>query len=129
MRAVDTNILARWIIGDDPEQFATAAALVDEGFYLPLTVLMELEWILRSVARMDRSSIATALAATVTTSTISIDDEAGVLWAIERYRRGADWADLLHIISAGNAAAFATFDRRLVRQAGKESPIPIEVVR
>lgn len=129
MRAVDTNVLFRWIVGDDSKQTATALALVEEGFYLPLTVLMELEWVLRSVARMERSAIAGAMAVIVATETISMDNEAAILWAVDRYRRGADWADLIHLISASGATSFATFDRRLSRQAGPNSPVAIEMIR
>jgi predicted nucleic-acid-binding protein len=50
MRAIDTNILVRALVRDDAVQSAKAEALLqgDEQLYVPVTVILELEWVLRS---------------------------------------------------------------------------------
>lgn len=49
MRAVDTNVLVRALVRDDPIQAARAEALMQAGeVFVPVTVVLELEWVLRS---------------------------------------------------------------------------------
>ena len=48
MLAVDTNVIVRYLTGDDAEQFAKASALIrSEDVYVCTTVLLETEWVLR----------------------------------------------------------------------------------
>ena len=51
MIAVDTNILVRYLTNDDAEQAQLAIDLLNgsEHIWLPKTVLLETEWVLRSV--------------------------------------------------------------------------------
>ena len=128
MRAVDTNVLVRWLLNDDAEQAILASAIVKSGAYVPMTVAMEVEWVLRGVALLPRPDVADLLERMIRVDTLTLDDGDALLWALERYRRGADWADCIHLISAHSATSFATFDRRLVRQAGRDSPVPIELI-
>ena len=49
MRAIDTNVLVRALVQDDPAQSQRALALLkDHPAYVPVTVVLELEWVLRS---------------------------------------------------------------------------------
>ncbi len=54
MPALDTNVLARCIVQDNPSQLAAAKRLISgcaaEGstLFVPVTVVLELEWVLRS---------------------------------------------------------------------------------
>ena len=51
MRAVDTNILARFYLRDDATQGRIAASVLAAGdLFVPKTVILELEWVLRYVA-------------------------------------------------------------------------------
>ena len=51
MRAVDTNILARFYLRDDAVQGRIAADVLSAGdVFVPKTVILELEWVLRYVA-------------------------------------------------------------------------------
>ena len=51
MRAVDTNILARYYLRDDAAQGRIATDLLSAGdVFVPKTVILELEWVLRYVA-------------------------------------------------------------------------------
>jgi predicted nucleic-acid-binding protein len=49
MIVLDTNILARLVTNDDPVQARQSASLIDTGnaLFVPLTVFLELEWVLR----------------------------------------------------------------------------------
>ena len=50
MISVDTNLLARFLLKDDPVQFRRAVAVLqaDEDVFIPITVLLELAWVLKA---------------------------------------------------------------------------------
>jgi predicted nucleic-acid-binding protein len=127
--AIDTNVLIRWVMRDDPEQAARADAVMEGAVTIPLTVLVETVWVLKGrPLNLDRAQIAALLDRIATTRTISIEHEVGARWAINRYRSGADFADMIHLVSIPDADAFVTFDRRLLRDAGDDPPLPIETL-
>lgn len=126
-RAVDTNVVIRYLTGDDADQSAAATALLREDFMLTATVLIETEWVLRSAYRWPRSRIAAALEALVDLPAANCA-VAGVPWALARMRAGADLADMVHILTAAGATGFATFDTRLAAAAGANAPLPIETL-
>ena len=126
MKAVDTNILVRWITRDDPVQSSIADRVMAEATFVSLGVLLELAWTLGgNPFRWDRQTIATALRLIVSTRTVSLPHEDGVRWAIDRFAAGADIADMLHIVSARGSACFISFDKRLASLAGSDTPVPI----
>ena len=50
MRAVDTNVVVRYLTGDQPEQAARAREVFRAGqVFVSTTVLLESDWVLRSV--------------------------------------------------------------------------------
>ena len=128
-RAIDTNVLIRWLVGDDPEQSIQANEIVAEGAFVALTVALEVEWVLRNVFDLPRPAVADALERMLTVDTLLIDQGDALFWALERFRAGADWADCIHLISARSATNFVTFDRKLAPKVGPDTPIAIETIR
>ena len=123
MTALDTNVLVRIITNDDRAQAARAATFLrdQERVFVPKTVLLELEWVLRSAYRIEPSAVVSALRDIMSVSNVEIEDEAVVTQAIEWYEKRMDFADALHVASAGRERKFATFDnqlRRKVRRLG-----------
>lgn len=129
MRALDTNVLARWIMRDHEEQFHLAQLTIVAGAFVPMTVVMELEWVLRSVAGYSRDQIASALGAILELETLDFPDREALSKAIDEYRKGADWADLIHLIQTSAATTFLTFDRKLSRRPQTVSPVMVELIR
>lgn len=130
MKAVDSNILLRVITGDDPHQEAIARALLtDHDIFVSLTAALETEWVLRSFYRWPRERIADALASLDGFERIRLERADQLLWAVERMRRGADFADMIHIVAAGDANVFATFDTDIEQEAGADSPRPVQTLR
>jgi len=127
--AVDTNVIVRLIISDDQDQRRTAEGRLPEGFFVSHTVLMEVEWVLRSAYRMTRDAINGALNALLELDEIHTPKFASVVWALDRHAAGADFADMLHLISARGSSAFVTFDQALVRAAGSDLSLPVELLR
>lgn len=130
MKAVDSNVLLRLITGDDSHQEAVAQAFIDEhDVFVPLTVVLETEWVLRSFYRWPRDRVADALAQLDAFERIRLERADDMLWAVERMRTGADFADMIHIAASGDAAAFATFDTDVAKRAGLRSPLAVETLR
>ena len=127
MRALDTNIVLRLLLNDDPSQVDAARRLVAEPALIGTGVLMEVAWVLQSTYKKHRVAIADGLSALLSAPTIHLGDERGVRWALDRYRNhAADLADMLHIIEARGASSFASFEKLLATQAGPDTPVPVE---
>jgi predicted nucleic-acid-binding protein len=128
VKAIDTNIVARIILQDDPIQFQKASEFCAGGVIIPLSVSLELEWVLRSRYRMPREAIVASFRALFSAAHFNFDNEAGMIWAIERYASGADFADMVHLLMAASADTFVTFDQSLVRDAGDHPPLSVEPI-
>jgi predicted nucleic-acid-binding protein len=128
MTAVDTCVLARWVMRDDPAQAELADALLARPFFLGVTVLVELNWVLGTVGKMERGLIARAFASLLGLPTAYVQHEALVRWAVERFATQGDFADLIHLCNSTDADLFATFDKRLARHAGSNAPIPVKAL-
>lgn len=125
MIAVDTNIIIRFITRDDPDQFARVEALLGSNpVYVPKTVILEAEWVLRSSYRMPRDAIRDALAAFAGLLTVSLEDPHVVHAALAS---SLDLADALHLASGGAARRFATFDQALIDKARQDDNRQMDV--
>ncbi len=118
MFAVDTNVVIRYLVNDDPQQAARARALVDGGkVWVSKTVLLECAWVLEAVYEFAPKDIVAALEAFLGLTTVEVEDEGVVARALVGARSGMDFADALHVASTPpEAEAFLTFDRPLVRR-------------
>lgn len=125
MRAVDTNVIVRLIMADDALQTKLAEAELESGFFVSHGVLMECEWVLRSFYKLPRDQISAALLQLVDHASVSTSEPEALRWANDRYGRGADLADMIHLIAATAYGAFASVERRLARQAGPRAPVAV----
>ena len=118
MTAVDTNVLVRVITRDDKAQAALAVAFLkaQERVFYAKTVLLEVEWVLRSTYKFTRSEVLSGLRSIVSVQNVEVEDGAVVEQALSWYEQGMDFADSLHVASAG-PHRFATFDVGLQRRA------------
>lgn len=126
MKAVDTNIVVRYVTDDDPVQSPIATRVLSEPCYVSDTVLLETAWLLSSPYGFGRTLLAATLADLIRLPTITLSDPAWIAWAIERFARGADLADMIHLVNARHMDAFISFEKRLGRLAGSKTPLPIE---
>lgn len=128
MRAIDTNIAARLLLRDDPAQAAKAYEIVSAGVLVPVTVLLELSWLLES-RRLPRREVHALLTTFIAADTVSVHDRDQVEWALARYGKGAPLDDMLHVGASAGASSFITFDKDLRKQAGPKPPLPIEIAK
>ena len=126
MIAIDTNIVVRYLTGDHPEQSARARAIVDsQPVFVPVTVVLETEWVLRSAYGYKPSDVARALRAFGGLPQVTIEDVATVAAALDLAEQGMDFADALHLGRTSGQDVFLTFDRRFVKAAQALSLIHI----
>lgn len=120
MLAVDTNLIVRLVTNDEPDQVRRAVALFErERIFVPKTVLLEVEWVLRFSYQIPRESIAASLRKVIGLGNVSVENPDEVFIALDWHEGGMDFADALHLASSGRSERFATFDLNMVKQAKK----------
>jgi predicted nucleic acid-binding protein len=103
---------------DDPGQSAKARAVIDgEDVFVSTTVLLETEWVLRSVYSFDSARVCAALRGFAGLPRVTLEDAALVATALDRTSLGLDFADALHLGRAEDRGDFVTFDRHLIKAA------------
>ena len=136
MIALDTNVLVRYVVEDDPEQAPAAVALIEralkreEPIFIPQIVLCELVWVLSFAYRYKREAIVGVLQHLRRGAQLVVEGADEVKRAIDAYAAGrGDFADYLiaERAVAGGAAVIATFDRAL--EADRRFAPPHRVAR
>lgn len=118
MVAVDTNVIVRLLTRDDEAQFQKATALFGkQDIFIPETVVLETEWVLRYAYKFEPAAICDALAKTLGLSNVKTQRPGTMAQAIALARQGLDFADALHLASSQECTQFATFDTAFIKQA------------
>ena len=122
MRSIDTNVLVRALVQDVPAQTQRALTLLkSHPAYVPVTVVLELEWVLRSRYKMEKLAVLQTFNALLETQELEFQSEAAIERALHLYRQGsAEFADCLHagISAAGGHSPLLTFDQKAGKLAG-----------
>jgi len=127
VRAIDTNVLVRFLTDDDPKQSPKARAVVAAGdVYVCTTVLLEADWVLRSAYGYGPADVAAAFATFAGLPGVTIEDPDLLASALALVGDGLDFADALHLGRAQGCEAFVTFDRKLIKAAKGLSAIEVE---
>lgn len=125
MHGVDTNVIVRYLTGDDPVQAAKARTVIGhKPVFVPRTVLLEVEWVLRGVYDLPSERVIPALRALAGLPGVSVEDAGLVAKAMDWAEAGMDFADALHLATAAECESFLTFDKRFAR-SGRLNGVPI----
>jgi predicted nucleic-acid-binding protein len=129
MIAVDTNILARLLLADDAAQHRKAVRLLADGreYTAPVTVILELVWVLRSYGIASKE-IAASLRALLSLAQFKPKHAAEIVTAIGFYEAGLDFGDALHLAMSDGNDGFITFDDRFSKRAarfGAQPPVQV----
>ena len=95
MIGLDTNVIARIVLADDPAQTQQAMAALEqaraagETVVLGLPTLLELEWVLRAVAKLPKATVLRVFKNILETQDLQIDRDG-------LYRCGKVWLGLRH---------------------------------
>jgi predicted nucleic-acid-binding protein len=128
MIGLDTNIIVRYFVKDDPVQTRLAVNLIhalspSEPGWIGQATILELVWAINRIYRVDRAGVVRILDTLLASRDIFIEFDATVREALRLYRKGnADFADCLIACSARAAGCTrtATFDRTAERDAGMQ---------
>lgn len=125
MRGIDPNGLVSALVQDDPAQARSAAASLGTGMvYVPVTVILELEWILRSRYNFSSTVIADAIDKLAHLENAIVGEQQAEVIAARRVRLGWEFADVLHHALSSGCEEFVTFDRSLARSAKRDAAAP-----
>lgn len=118
MIAIDTNVLVRYAVKDDPRQTLRATQFIKENECLvSCTVILELAWVLAGAYKLHRADVLERIMHILQLPTISVESMEAVLLALEWYKQGMDFADALHLALTMQTQGFATFDKRFINKA------------
>lgn len=119
MIAIDTNIIVRLLVADDPAQHALSTQVLREhDVYVPDTVVLETEWVLRHAYRYTPALVVRGLRALFGLPNVHLAHAAAVAQALRWHESdGLDFADALHLAQCQHLDEMKTFDRRFVQRA------------
>jgi predicted nucleic-acid-binding protein len=125
---LDTNVLVRFFLQDDPLQSPRANGVmagltVEDPGWVGVATILELAWVLASKNRFDRKTIANTLERLLMQEAIVVEHSEYVENAVQLFCRGnADFADCLisSAARAANCSRTVTFDRIAARDAAME---------
>ena len=129
MPALDTNVLVRYLVADEAAQQRVAKQFINRcvneglGLFVPVTVVLELEWVLRSSFGFIKDDVMATLARLFSSVELRFESERALEVALQLYRKGsADFADCLHVALAAqaNEQPLWTFDKTAARVSGAQ---------
>ncbi|MGB4118513.1 MAG: type II toxin-antitoxin system VapC family toxin [Polaromonas sp.] len=120
MIALDTNQLARLLLKDDTAQHKKVKALFEtrQIFTAPVTVMLELVWVLES-RDISAAEIAAGLNALLNLPNFKPERVDALRQALRSYTSGTGFADALHLALSEGQEKFITFDKAFVKQSRK----------
>lgn len=132
MVAIDTNILARFYV-DDPgdsearKQRPIAQRLLAESaqLFVPLTVILEFEWILRAFYGFTSREFVRVINHLLGLPNVRVEEWPRIVDALAWHAQGLDFADALHLTASSHCEQFLSFDdRRFARRAKRLKVTP-----
>lgn len=125
LTGIDTNVLLRVLLQDDPVQGPIAARFLRElgtgspGFITQVT-LAETYWVLARAKRLPRATCLAVIRRLVETEVLEFDDGEGVVRALSLAEAGADFADALiqGAMELFGVDESVTFDRAAAERLG-----------
>lgn len=118
MNGADTNIIVRFLTGDDPIQSEKARAVLKRSdILIAETVLLEVEWVLRHAYGFEMAAIHDAFIKLCGLSNIVLPNPHRMQLALQWYADGMDFGDALHLAANQACGTLFSFDRKLIRKA------------
>ena len=124
MKALDTNVLARFFIEDPDDaqahkQRPAAMAAMGQRAYISITVVLEFEWLMRGFYKLSAPQATSVLRALLSIEHITVEARLELEQAVQAAEAGMDFADAVHMLRSGRATGFLTFDQALVKRAAQ----------
>ena len=130
MRAVDTHVLVRALVRDNEAQSARAEALLTSAaVFIPVTVILELEWVLRSRYAFAPKLVAQAIEKITSLENVVVGEREAVQQAAVKAGQGWEFADALHHALSAGCDDFLTFDAELAKRGARAKRVPASGVK
>ena len=124
MRAVDTNVLVRLLVRDDPDQVKTAESFIAPGAWVSHLVLAESLWVIDTVYERTTEQIVAAIERLLNHKELTLQDAEVVTAALAHFRKrpALGFSDCLVLETARKAGhiPLGTFDRNLAKLDGTQ---------
>ncbi len=122
MRAVDTNILVRLLVRDDPRQLRAAESFTATGAWVSHLVLAETMWVLDAVYGRSPKQVATAVDMLLNHKDVTIQDADVARDALDQFKKrpalGFSDCLVLEIARKAGHLPLGTFDHDLAKLDG-----------
>lgn len=120
---IDTNVLMRYLLKDDNEQFLIAQSYLTNAnykLYLPIQTLCKMVWILKKKLKFPNAYIVQILEGILYKTNIDFDKQM-VEFAILFVRENGDFADgiIAYCAKKSNSSTLLTFDKKLQKLCQK----------
>lgn len=127
MIAIDTNVLVRLLVSDNPLQSkASQKVFATEDIFIPDTVLLETEWVLRAAFDLSPADICTAFRRICGLHNVTVSDGQLIAQVIDWHEAGFDFADAFHLALSKEQDALKTFDAGFIKNAKKHTDRRVE---
>ncbi|MEE2001346.1 type II toxin-antitoxin system VapC family toxin [Alkalimonas sp. MEB108] len=118
MIAIDTNIIVRLLTKDDAVQYAASLQLFEaEQIFIPDTVILETEWVLRFAYDFEPQQICAALRKLFGLPNVALSNPYLMAQVLDWHQQGLDFADAFHLAQSQQLPTFKTFDEKLIKAA------------
>ncbi len=119
MKAIDTNLLVRIVLNDQPEQVRAAIEILRSEVLVTSTVLLEFIWVLQSNGKLSREEVSLAIQRLSSIPTLTIVSGEACAEFLRLWAAGLEAEDAAHLAFVGDVDAFVTFDRAFAKRANK----------
>jgi len=118
MISIDTNIIIRFLTHDDDRQYKKSFSIFNRhDVFIPDTVILETEWVLRYAYEFSCDDICQALVKLFGLSNVHLSNPGFIAQAIEWHRQGMDFSDALHLSQCQQYDKLYTFDGKFSAKA------------
>jgi predicted nucleic-acid-binding protein len=118
MVAVDTNIIVRLLTQDDELQYQQSLEIFqNHDVFIPDTVILETEWVLRFAYKFKTEEICTALRKLFGLSNVHLTNASLIAQVLQWHEAGLDFADAFHLAQSQHHTQLYTFDEKFVKRS------------
>ncbi len=118
MIGVDTNIIVRFLTGDDPGQSEKAHTVLKKpDIFIAVTAFLETDWVLRHAYNVASAAIHDAFIKLCGLPNVILTSPHRMQMSLQWYADGMDFGDALHLAASQACGSFFSFDRKLIRKA------------
>jgi len=125
--AIDTNVIVRLLTQDDKAQFQASYQLFRTAeIFIPDTVILETEWVLRYAYDFKPAEICSAFKKLFGLKNVHLNNAQLVARVINWHEAGLDFTDAFHLANSERYSSLKTFDDRFIKKSDGLSDCLVE---